>query len=698
LELVAYVGSAEAVRGAVVNGADAVRLGIRGFSPFASSFAADGDDVAAAAEYCRIRGVKVYLSVSLPPGDGGFNEALGLVLQACRRGADAVCSGDLGLLRALRQLLPETPLHADVSLGIHDSSGASFLASMGVSRLLLPHQLSKGLLERLSQRGPENAVELETACCGPQCAAYKSSCRMGAFSAKPGADGLCPGPCREGFGLSGASKTDADCLSLKDLSLSRHVPELAGLGLAALSVTGAERRPEYTAMAVGIFRRAIDGNRPASERDLELLGGAFFPSGASDAFYEERPDENLLEDKKRLRRKNKTVLASVRADYMGSDAQRVPVRMRAELRRGSNLRITAADDRGNAASASGPPPEAAGPGRRELTPAILKTQLYNTMGTPYRCEEARAEVDGGLYLPSADVSRARREALSRLSEMRRSFAEKAVGRLPEIIKYEGNKERPDLTFSVLKASQLSPQLAGTKPRVLYMPLSELRASPSSITPFWENGVTTVCAVLPPIVSDANAIDIYRELYALKELHIEEVMINSLSQLAPARVLGFRIRGGLNLNVANSHALKVLKEQGLVSAMLSPELRLRQIGEISKCIDTELPAYGRLPLMVTEHCVMKRASGVCSCEGAQYLCDRRGKQYPLFRAEGCRNVIYSPDKLFLAGRLRDFEALGLWCLNLAFTTENARECASIAGRYLQLNKFEPNAGTKGLYYA
>jgi putative protease len=116
LELVAYVGSAEAVRAAVVNGADAVRLGIRGFSPFASSFAADGDDVAAAAEYCRIRGVKVYLSVSLPPGDGGFKEALCLVLQACRRGADAVCSGDLGLLRALRQLLPETPLHADVSL------------------------------------------------------------------------------------------------------------------------------------------------------------------------------------------------------------------------------------------------------------------------------------------------------------------------------------------------------------------------------------------------------------------------------------------------------------------------------------------------------------------------------------------------------------------------------------------------------
>jgi putative protease len=477
--------------------------------------------------------------------------------------------------------------------------------------------------------------------------------------------------------------------------------ELAPLGISAVSVAGAERRPEYAAMAVGVFRRALDSGKPPSEHDLELLREAFSPEGTTAAFFVGKPGEEMLAGKsapEKPKGKIKNVLSTVRSDYLGGDSQRVPVLMYGELRRGAAVRIAVSDDRGNTAAASGPVPEPSGPGKRELTPAILKTQLFNTLGTPYYCAGAKASVEPGLYLPSADVSHVRWEALSRLSALRSAAPAVSVGKLPEILKYEGGGEKPDLTFSVLKASQLSAQLAGTKPKVLYVPLSELKASPASITPFWENGVTSICAVLPPVVSDANAIDVYRELHSLRDMHIDEVMVNSISQIAPARILGFKLRGGLNLNVGNSYTLKALKEQGLISALLSPELRLDHIRELSKYIDTELPAYGRLPLMVTENCIIRCLAGVCACEAAQHLRDRQGRLYPVMRAEGCRSVVYSPDKLFIAGRLKDFEELGLWCLHLAFTTENAKECASIAGRYLLLNKYEPNSKSKGLYYA
>ncbi len=700
MELVAYVSSAEAVRAAVVNGADAVRTGFSGFCPFSSSFTSDGRDFAAVAEYCRIRGVKIYISFGRTLTDIRFNEALNIALKACRDGADAVCSGDIGFLKAIRQLLPRTALHADASVGIHDSSGAAFLASLGISRILLPHQLSGSLLKQIRFRNPESTVELETSCYGQQCIAYQNTCRMSAFTAKPKEGSLCAEPCRESCSLNMGAKSDIGCLRLKSLSLHEHIPELSQLGINAVSVAGAGRRPELTAMAVGIFRKIIDGNKvtPSTEHDIEILNSIFSPSGTTAGFYEGKHGGEMFEDKKQPPHKNRTVLASVRADYMGGDAQRVAVHMLAELRRGMNLRISVTDGSGNTAGADGPPPEAAGYDKRELTPAILKTQLYNTLGTPYICTDARIEADTGLYLPSADISQVRKAALNRLSKMRGHAPEITVGKLPELLKFEGSPGKPDYTFSVLKASQLSPQLAGTKPKVLYIPLNEVKASPASITPFWENGVTSICAVLPPIVSDTNAIEVYRELYSLRELHIDEVMINSLSQLTPAQVLGFKIRGGLNLNVSNSYTLKALKEHGLISAMLSPQLTIDNIREISKCIDTELPFYGRLPLMVTENCIIKDTMGVCSCEGPQNLFDRRGRLHPVIRAEGCRNIIYSPDKLFLANRLRDFENLGLWCLNLSFTTENARECSSVAGRHLLLNKFEPNFKTKGLYYA
>jgi putative protease len=693
MELVTYARSPESVRAAVFNGADAVRIALKGCSSFASSLEADTNAFSSVLEYCRIRGVKVYLSLDLPITDNIFDKTVNTAVKACREGIDAICAGDLGLLKALHHLLPELPLHAAASAGIHDSSGIKLMETLGLKRIILPTQLSREYIKHLRQH---TELELETACFGPQCVAYGGTCRMSAFTSRQRSN-ICAEPCRESCGINASTRADSDSLRLKDLSLAEHMDELGSMGINALSITGAARRPEYTAMATGIFRKALDEKKTPSERDMGLLIKAFTPSGTTAGFYEGRLDSDMLNLKGETAKKFRTLLPSVRAEYMRGDSQRVPVLFYAELKRGMNIRNLASDLSGRTAAASGPLPEYSGAGKRELTPALLKTQLYNTMGTPYLCTGVKMSIDQGLYLPSADISHVRNEALARLTELRRAVPEIRAAQLPDILKFEGNKEGPDLSFSVLKASQLSTQLAGTKPKVLYVPLSEIKASPASITPFWENGVTSICAVLPPIVTDINAIDIYRELYSLKELHINEVMVNNLSQLTPAQVLGFKIRGGLNLNVANSHTLKSLKELGLVSALLSPCLKLEQIREISKCIDTELPAYGRLPLMVTEHCIIKSLSGVCSCESLQTLRDKRGRLYPIYRSNGCRSVIYSPDKLYIADRLKLFEKLGLWCLHLSFTTENARECASIAGRYLNLNKFEPNARTKGLYY-
>ena len=63
----------------------------------------------------------------------------------------------------------------------------------------------------------------------------------------------------------------------------------------------------------------------------------------------------------------------------------------------------------------------------------------------------------------------------------------------------------------------------------------------------------------------------------------------------------------------------------------------------------------------------------------------------------RSTLYSPDKLFLGDRLKDLEGLGLWCLRLGFTTENAGECTAVAERYLGMGNYQPNFKTKGLYY-
>jgi hypothetical protein len=68
-----------------------------------------------------------------------------------------------------------------------------------------------------------------------------------------------------------------------------------------------------------------------------------------------------------------------------------------------------------------------------------------------------------------------------------------------------------------------------------------------------------------------------------------------------------------------------------------------------------------------------------------------------REPGCRNVVLSATKLFLADKREDFEFIGLWGQRISFTKESARECVEVARSCLGLSEYRPNGLTRGLYY-
>ena len=131
--------------------------------------------------------------------------------------------------------------------------------------------------------------------------------------------------------------------------------------------------------------------------------------------------------------------------------------------------------------------------------------------------------------------------------------------------------------------------------------------------------------------------------------------------------------------------------------MSFELKLAQIRDLSKCLDTELITYGRLPLMLMENCIIRNRTGSCGCQNTNILTDRKGARFPVVSAPGCRNELLNSQKLFLADKAADYRRLGLWAQRLLFTTENPRECVQVAQRYLEQGSWPPNEYTRGLYY-
>ena len=142
---------------------------------------------------------------------------------------------------------------------------------------------------------------------------------------------------------------------------------------------------------------------------------------------------------------------------------------------------------------------------------------------------------------------------------------------------------------------------------------------------------------------------------------------------------------------------MLRTAGLQSVPASFELRIAQIRDLVKPLNTEMIMYGRMPAMVSEQCIIKNSAGRCACQTPGQLSDRMGSVCPVVHEYGCRNVIYNAHKLFLADKRQDYERAGLWGVRMMFTTESPRECVEVAKSYAGVSNYRPNGLTRGLYY-
>ena len=187
------------------------------------------------------------------------------------------------------------------------------------------------------------------------------------------------------------------------------------------------------------------------------------------------------------------------------------------------------------------------------------------------------------------------------------------------------------------------------------------------------------------------------LEGLFDRGVNECLCGNMGHIMLARRAKMKVRADFGMNIYNSWSMDTLSRTGVISATASFEMRLPQVRDLAKAVDTELIVYGRLPLMVSDQCVIKRSAGHCACQTPAQLSDRMGSVFPVVKEFGCRNVIYNAHKLYLADKKEDLFGCGLWGMRLMFTTESARECAEVAKGYRGESDYKPNVLTRGLYY-
>ncbi len=688
LEVLSPAGSSDALIAAVQNGADAVYLGYGSFNARMNAKNFTEEQLRQSVSYCHVRGVKVYLTLNTLVLDRELKAAAGVVLEAYRAGVDAIIVQDLGVCQMIRQVAPDMPIHGSTQMSVHNLEGVKKAAEMGCSRVVLARELSRNDIAAICQASP---IEIEVFVHGALCMCHSGQCYMSAMiGRRSGNRGQCAQPCRMSYGYDRGENRYP--LSLKDNCLVSYLRELNGLGVHCIKIEGRMKRAEYVAIATKVYKDAALG-RPVTVTQMKELEKVFSRQGFTDGYYLGRTGKAMFgirheEDQDRK------LMARARATYENAEVQRVPIWFRIQVYPGQNALLQVWDQDGNVFAVQGPMPEFAV--NVPLTQETLTQRLSKTGGTPYYVERLQVDLYPGLTLAASVINGMRREVLSLLTAARGQLPARAEGAFAQPPAIRSATGKPAYTVSIQSFSQITEQLVAFQPQVLYVPLHLL--NPADTTAQAVMQTFRVCAVLPRVIFESEWDGIYSRLSQAKVLGLQEVLVGNLGMIEPMRRMGFLVRGDFGLNVFNSGSANTLAAMGLSSLTASFELTLPQIRDLSKPVPTEIFAYGRLPLMITENCIIHNRSDGCICTSTKTnLVDRTGSRFPVVRdGHTCRSQILNSKKLYLGDKLSSLGSLGLWALRLSFTTENQQEVNSVLNDFKTGGAFDPGVSTRGLY--
>jgi len=276
-ELLAPAGSFDAFRAALYGGADAVYMGGADFNARINAKNFTPYETEAAIYHAHENGVKIYITLNTLIKDTEMKKAAQFAFDLKNMGADALIVQDAGLAAYLHETIPDIQLHASTQMALHNANAAEFLKCHGFSRMVICREVSRHDLELLCRTSP---VEIEMFVHGAICMGQSGQCLMSSFiGGRSGNRGECAQPCRMNYG--GKSP-----LSMYDMCLAPHIPEILSMGVSSLKIEGRMKSPEYVYGVTSVYRRLIDENRAADEKELSFLRELFSRGGKfTDAYY-----------------------------------------------------------------------------------------------------------------------------------------------------------------------------------------------------------------------------------------------------------------------------------------------------------------------------------------------------------------------------------------------------------------------------
>lgn len=159
-EILAPAGNLSDIESILQAGADAIYVGLKGFSSRPMEADLTVDEIEEARRITRAYHARLHVAINAAAKEDTIPLLLNQIRQLDKIGLDAFILSDLGLLSLLRRQPLQTPIHISTLTGVYNSEAVRLLLQYGISRLILSSDLFLDEILSLTERFPQLEFEI----------------------------------------------------------------------------------------------------------------------------------------------------------------------------------------------------------------------------------------------------------------------------------------------------------------------------------------------------------------------------------------------------------------------------------------------------------------------------------------------------------------------------------------------------------
>ncbi len=307
-EILAPAGDDDSLAAALSAGADAVYFGLdEGLNARARAANFSTERLPELCDRIHRAGSRAYVTLNTLVFEHEL-PAVERVVRACAQaGVDALIVQDPAVALLARALAPTLEVHASTQMTVSSPQGAEFARLLGVTRVVVPRELSVDDIRTFKQHTP---LELEVFIHGALCMSWSGQCLTSeAWGGRSANRGQCAQSCRLPYELVVDGQTRplgevAYLLSPLDLAGARAVEQLCDIGVSSLKIEGRLKGPAYVYSTVQGYRRWRDAVTERRMNDADAIGAlqkdlgrmaVAYSRGFSDGFLGGSDHQSLVE-------------------------------------------------------------------------------------------------------------------------------------------------------------------------------------------------------------------------------------------------------------------------------------------------------------------------------------------------------------------------------------------------------------------